>query len=135
MAKDAPDGVKLIATTVIVENEPIVETPTTEFPIASYGVVSTSSSSYQELVTWTVAAQRVGLLRAVEISCDNYDVAQFKLVVAGVTVFKDKKLPESFTKEFPDIRLAAASMVTLSVKSDGATTITAYADLNAKEVG
>lgn len=135
MGFDIPDGPQPVITIQVVATEPVAETPATEYAIDSYGVVSTSSSSYQTLKSWTVTANRVGVLRSVEMACDNYAVAQFKLVVGAITVFEDKKLPESFTKEFPDIRLAAAAAVTLSVKSDGSTTITAYADFSAKEVG
>lgn len=127
MAHGNPDYVSKI-TIVVTKAE-----PSDEFAIATFGSVSTSSSSYQTVKSVTVTADRVGVLRAVEISCDNYAVAQFKLVVAGVTIFEDKKLPESFTKEFPDLRVAAAEEMILSVKSDGATTINAYGDFNYKE--
>ena len=113
----------------------IIPSPGTEYPVATYGVVSTSSSSYQTLKSITVTTGRMGVLGAIEISCDNYAVAQFKLVVADVTIFEDKKLPESFTKEFPELHLLAGKIITLSVKSDGTTTITAYCDVSYKEVG
>ena len=134
MTRGAPDGVLMTQVAVTVDNVPVVPDPATEYPAATYGSVPTSSSSYQTVAEITVTAGRVGILRAVEISCDNYAVAQFKLVVAGVTIFKDEKLPESFTKEWPDLQLAAAQVATLSVKSDGSTTINAYGDYDYKEV-
>lgn len=127
MAHGAPD---FVSKTIIVVTK---GEPSDEFAIATYGSVSTSSSSYQTVKSLTVTADRVGVLGAVEISCDNYAVAQFKLEVAGVTIFEDKKLPESFTKEFPDLRVAAGEDIALSVKSDGSTTINAYCDFNYKE--
>lgn len=127
MAHGAPD---FVSKTIIVVTK---GEPSDEFAIATYGSVSTSSSSYQTVKSITVTADRVGVLRAVEISCDNYAVAQFKLEVSGVEIFKDKKLPESFTKEFPDLRVAAGEDITLSVKSDGSTTINAYGDFSYKE--
>lgn len=135
MAHGTPDWVRMIQTVVTVENVPIVPEPATEYPIDSYGRLSTSSSSYQTLKEWTVTTDRVGILRSVELSCDNYAVAQFEIVVAGTTVMEDKYLPASFTKEWPDLHLSAGQAVTVSVKSDGATTIVAYCDINAKEVG
>ena len=125
----------MIQVAVTVENVPIVPRAAKNYPIATYTYISTSSSSYQTIKELEVTTGRLGILRAVEISCDNYAVAQFKLVVAGVTVFEDKKLPESFTKEFPDLEMSAGQKATLSVKSDGATTINAYCDFNYKEVG
>lgn len=135
MAHGTPDWVRMVQVVVTVENKPIVPEPATEFAIDSYGYQSTSSSSYQTLKEWTITANRVGILRSVELDTDNYAVAQFKLVVAGITVLIDRKIPASFTKEFPDLHIKAGDKVTLSVKSDGATTVAAYCDLNAKEVG
>ncbi len=127
MAHGNPDYVSRM-TIVVTKGE-----PSDEFAIATFGSVSTSSSSYQTVKSLTVTADRVGVLRAVEISCSNYAVAQLKLEVAGVTIFEDKKLPESFTKEFPDLRVAAGEELILSVKSDGSTTIVAYCDFSYKE--
>lgn len=135
MARGAPDGVLMIQVAVTVENVPVVPITAKEYAIATFGIKSTSSSSYQTVKAITTTAERVGILRACEISCDNYAVAQFKLVVKGVTIFEDKKLPESFTKEFPDLVMSAAETATLYVKSDGSTTITAYCDFSYKEVG
>ena len=135
MATGAPDGVLMIQVAVTVENVPVVPTAANNYPIATYTYISTSSDSYQTIKELTVTTGRLGVLRGVEISCDNYAVAQFKLIVAGVTVFEDKKIPASFTKEFPDLEMSAGQKATLYVKSDGATTITAYCDFNYKEVG
>lgn len=135
MATGAPDGVLMIQVAVTVENVPVVPTAARDFPRATFGSVSTSSASYQTVKTITVTTGRVGILRAIEMACDDYATAQWKLVIGGVTIFEDILLPESFTKEFPDIQLVAAAAVTLSVKSDGSTVIAAYGDFAYKEVG
>lgn len=135
MAIDTPDFVTRVQVAVTVENVPIVPEATTEYPIDSYGTYSGSSATYQTLKEWTVAASRVGILRAVELETSDYGVAQFKIVVAGTTVLENKKIPTSFTKEWPDLHLSAGQKVTVSVKSDGSTTIDAYCDISAKEVG
>lgn len=135
MGFDIPDGPQPIMTVSVIAGEPKQETETTEYAISSYGSKSTSSASYQTVKSWTITASRTGILRAVEMSCDNYAVATWRLTVAGVTVFEDVKFPESFSQGFPDLKLAAASQVLLEVKSDGATTINAYCALDAKEVG
>lgn len=135
MANSSPPWVRQVQVVVNVENIPILPEAATEYAIDSYGTLSTSSSTYQTLKEWEVTANRIGILRAIELSCDNYAVAQFKLVVAGTTVFEDKKLPESFTKDWPDLQLTAGQKCTVSVKSNGTTTINAYCDINGKEVG
>lgn len=135
MALDTPDFVTRVQVAVTVENVPIVPEAATEYPIETFGRLSTSSSSLQTLKTYTVNTDRVLVLRAIELSCDNYAVAQFKITVAGETVMDTNYLPESFSKEFPDIHLSAGQVVLVQVKSDGSTTIVAYCDLNAKEVG
>ena len=135
MPNSGPPWVRQMEVVVVVENEPVPEQPATEYAIATYGVKSTSSDSYQSVKGVTCTADRIGVLRAVEISCDNYAVAQFKLVVKGVTIFEDKKLPESFTKEFPDLKLSEGQSAELFVKSDGSLTINAYCDFSYKEVG
>lgn len=135
MAHGAPDGVLMVQVAVTVENEPIVPKTSEEYAIATYGSKSTSSSTYQTVKAITTTTDRIGILRAVEISCDNYAVAQWKLIVKGVTIFEDVYIPESFTKEFPDLVMAEAETATLYVKSDGSTTITAYGDFNYKEIG
>lgn len=135
MAFDIPDGPQPSITVEVVEAGAITPEPATEYAIDSYGSTSTASASYQTVKTWTVTADRMGILRAVEIACDRYDVAEWKLVVGDVTVFEDITLPVSFTKGLPDLKLASETTVTLSVKSDGVVTINAYADFDAKEVG
>jgi len=135
MGFDCPDGPQPIVTIEIVEGTPTVPTPATEVPIASYGSVSTSSATYQTVKSWTVTSGKMGILRAVEMACDNYSVAVWRLTVAGTTVFEDITLPESFTKGFPDLKLAETMQVLLEVKSNGTTTISAYCDLDAKEIG
>ena len=135
MAKDAPDGVKLIQTTIIVENEPIIPQEASEFVIDTYGTYSGNSSSAQDLFNRTVPSSRKGILEEIELSTDNYDVATWYIEVKGVVVLNWEKLPESFTKRLPMLELKAAQQVLVQVKSDGATTINAYCDVSYKEVG
>lgn len=128
MARGAPDWTRKVEITVNLGQ------PTSERAIDSYGSVTTSSASYQTVKTWTVATGYVGVLTAVEISCDNFPVVNWKLVVGSVTVFEDKVLPGDLDAQFPELRLAAGTVVTLSAKSDGSTEITAYGNIDAKEV-
>lgn len=135
MAHGAPDFIARYQVVVTVENVPIVPEAATEYIIDTYGSVSTSSASLQTLFSRTVPSGRVGILNSIELSTDNYDVAQFEIIVKGVTIVDSEKLPESFTKEFPSLHLKAAESISIKVKSDGSTTINAWCDVSYKEVG
>jgi hypothetical protein len=125
----------MVQVAVTVENVPIIPDSATEYTLDTYGSVSTALAALQTMFSRTVPAGRVGILDSIELSCDNYDVAEFEIVVKGVTILNSEKLPESFTKEFPSLHLVAGEAVTIKVKSDGATTINAWCDVSYKEVG
>ena len=112
-----------------------IPVPETEYAIDTYNKVSTSSSSLQTLFSRTVPTNRMGVLSSIELSCDNYAVAEFEIIVKGVTIIASEKLPESFTKDFPELHLAAGETMSVKVRSDGATTVTAWVDVSYKEVG
>lgn len=128
MTHGAPDWTQQIEVTINLGQ------PANERAINSYGSVTTTSSSYQTVKSWTVASGYIGVLTAVEMSCDNFPVVNWKLVVGSITVFEDKVLPGDLDARFPELRLAAGAVVTLSAKSDGSTEITAYGNFDAKEV-
>ena len=135
MSKGAPDHILLTQVAVVVENVPIVPESATEYILDTYGKVSTSSTTLQTLFSRTVPADRIGILDSIELSTDNYDVAQFEIIVKDVTIMDSEKLPESFTKDFPRVQLIAGESITVKVKSNGTTTINAYCDVSYKEVG
>lgn len=135
MAKDAPDYVRQFAATVIVENVPLIPSEATEYVIDTFGKYGGSSSTLQDLFNRTVPAGRKGILEEIELSCDNYEVAQWYVVVKGVVILNSETLPESFTKRFPMLELKAAQQVLVQVKSNSLTTINAWADVSYKEIG
>ena len=136
MAKDAPDGIKLVQATIMVGSEPIVEQPSTETVVLeTEGKVSTSSSSYQTLATWTVSAGKAGILRALELASDNYSLAQFRITIGGVVAIAGWVLPDAWSGYFAECRLAAETVVLLEGKSDGATTIKLWGAIEGKEIG
>lgn len=132
---DYPDGVQVVQVAVTVDNVIVLPQPANERAIAGYGNLSTSSASYQTVTSWTVAAGKGGVLSGIEIACDNYTIATWKLVVAGVTVFIGITIPSRLTKPFPNLLLAAGDVVIISVHSDGVVTINTYADIDGKEQG
>lgn len=135
MPNTSPAWVRQVQVVVNVENVPIVPEPASEYALDTYGTYSGSSSTLQDLFNRTVPSDRIGVLESIEFSTDNYDVATWYVEVKGVVILNNEKLPESFTKEFPTLHLAATEQVLVQVKSDGATTINAYADVSYKEVG
>lgn len=136
MAKDAPDGVLLIQATIMVGDEPVVEQPATETVVLeTEGKVSTSSSEYQTLASWTVTTDKAGILRSLELASDDYSLAQFRITIAGVVLASAWVLPDAWSGYFADCRLAAATVVLLEGKSDGATTIGLWGAIEGKEVG
>lgn len=135
MPNSSPPWVRQVQVTVIVENEPVPEQSSTEYALDTYGYVSTSSATLQTLFSRTVPSGRVGILDEIEMSCDDYDTAQWEIIVKGVTVLDSETIPESFTKSFPSLHLAAAESLTVKVKSDGTATIKAWCDVSYKEVG
>ena len=134
MPNSGPPWVTTVLVAVTVENIPVIPAAATEYPIASFGTLNTASSDYQTVRKWTVTAGRIGILQSVEMACNNYEVAQFELIVKGVTVFVNKTMPESFTKEWPELHLAAGESVELLTKSNGSDLINVWCDFNGKEV-
>lgn len=135
MPNSSPPWVRQSQIVVTVENVPVPEEEATETVIDTFGSYSGSSSTYQDLFNRTIPADRKGILDEIELSCDNYAVAQFKIVVKSVTIVEDQVIPESWTKKFPSLQLKAAQQVLVQVKSDGSTTINAYCDVSYKEIG
>jgi len=113
------------------------ETTVSPTPICKFGYVSTSSSSYQTLATWTVSTGKKGLLKDISFAPDStsFGVAQFKVVVAGETLFEDIKAIGGVSLPLDGlVTLSASDVVTVSVKSDGSTTITANGSITGREV-
>ena len=131
----SPDWVRMVQVAVTVNNVPIIPDPAEEEGIDGYGSITTTLSSYQTVTSWTVAADKIGILIGVEAYCNDYTTAQWKLEVGGITIFEDITLPSALDKRFPEIHLDEGDTVVLSVKSDGSTSIDAYGDIDAKEVG
>lgn len=134
MAHGAPDGTLIIQVAVTVGDKGKVPLTSEQYPIDGYGKYTGSAATLQTLKSWTITTDRVGKLHGIELSCDNYAVAQFKITVAGVTVMDTNLLPESFTAEFPPLDIEAEAEVLIQVKSDGSTSIVAYCWIDGKEV-
>jgi len=135
MAKDAPDGVLLVAATLVVGAEPVSPETATEALVFEVARKTTSSTEYQTVVTHTVTIGKVFILTAVEMESDNYTKTHFKLVIGDDTPFEDQLFENPYSPPIPALKMAAGSVVTLSCKSTDGTEITVDGDLIGKEIG
>ena len=129
MAHGAPDWTDQVQV-VIVEAEAEDEAAETQLDR-----LSTSSTSYGTVVSWTVTADKVGVLHCVEMESDNYDKTRFQFTIAGEVQFTDIQIEASLSLEYPDVKLAAGSEVLLEAKSSDGTAINVDGDILGKEVG
>lgn len=136
MAKDAPDGVKLISTTLVVDAEPVLEQPANETPISeTEGKVTDSSESYQTLATWTVSTGKSGVLYGVEMDSDNFAKTHFQLTIGGTVKWTNLELQRPLNIHFAAARLAEAATVLLEGKSNDGTSVNIWGHIEGKAVG
>lgn len=97
-------------------------------PLIGFSGYSGNSGTYQVIATVTVPAGKKGFLKAISFAADagSEDRAQFKLVIGTTTWFTDKTCIGGAMLEFDDlVELAAGTVVSLYVKSDGVNVIKA----------
>ena len=135
MAGDLPDGTKRIVVSVTVGTDQIPETAVTETAVIVVDRLSTTSTSYQDVVSWTVSTDKVGILHRLEMECDNYAKTRFRVAIAGAEKFTDQEFEGPYNMEFPDVKLAAGTVVLLQAKSTDGTEINVDGDIIGKEVG
>ena len=135
MARDAPDGVLIIEIGITLGNDVVPPSSLTELSIASLSRYSGSATTYQTVVSWTVAAGKAGALTEVEMESDTYAKTLWQLTIAGVVKFTDKFIQGPLTLIFPDVNLAAGAVVLLEAKSSDGTAIVADGTITGKEVG
>jgi len=135
MTHGSPDWVRIVQVAVIIDNQPVAPTTLEESVFDGFGSKSTSSSSYQTVSSWTVSTGKIGKLYKIELACDDYDTALWRVTVAGTKVLDGDSIPSELSKDFGELTLDAGDQVLIEVKSDGSTTIEAYADIDGKEVG
>ena len=130
-----PDWVRMVQIVVTVENIPVVPEPAIERAAGDVDRYSGAATTYQTLATWTVAAAKVGELKEVSMISDNFAKTLWRLVIGATTVFTDVTIQSPLTLPFFDLKLAAASVVTLSCKSSDTTAIVADGSIVGKEIG
>lgn len=135
MAHGTPDWVRMVQVVVTVENVPIVPEPATEVAITRLDRKSPATTDYVTVVSWTVTAAKIGVLRFVEFESDNYEKTRFKLTIAGVVQFTDAQIEASLFLEWPDVKLAAGTVVLLEARSTDTTEVNVDGDILGKEIG
>ena len=105
-----------------------------EAPISRLDKVSTSSTTYVTLLTYTVPGSTSTVLYGVELFATPFNKARFQLTIGGVVQWTDKEIPTSLNVHFSDARLAATSIVLLEVKSSDGTSIDTWGALEGKEL-
>ena len=135
MGRDHPDGtIKALVTTMVVST-PTISLPTTEAAAGNIDRYVGTDTTYQTLASWTVAALKTGELKEILILSDNYAKTILQITIAG-TVFKaDWTKQNAMPLIFEDLKLAAAAVVLVEVKSSDGTSITVDCAIVGKEVG
>ena len=106
-----------------------------EAAVGKPGRYSGGDMEAQEVVSWTVAAGKVGILKEISLVADKVDHAEWTVTIAGAALFTDHKFQVPLTLVFPDLALAAAVEVKVEVQSDDGTAIVADAEISGKEIG
>jgi len=136
MAKDAPDGVKLVSASLIVDDEPVPEQPANETPITeTEGKVTESAQSYETLAQWTVSSDKSGVLFGIEMDSDNFAKTYFKLTIGSIIKWTDLEIQRPLNIHFSDAKLPANTVVLLEGKSNDGTAVNIWGHIEGKEVG
>ena len=133
--QDAPDGTVWTQVINVVVDTPVPPAPAHENAAGGAGNYSGVLQTYQTVVSWTVAADKVGDLKEILIITNDYDVTQIKITIDSTEWCKDWSPTSAMPIIFEDLKLVAGTLVKVWAKSDGATDIDVDAIIVAKEIG
>lgn len=135
MPTDAPPFSLWMQPVIPVAGKAVAEEPATETPIIkTEGKVTTSSTSYQTLATWTVTALHSGILRSLEMAASSYTKSRFQITIGGSVKFTDLELPDAATALMAESRLSAGVVVLIEGKSSDGTQVDLWGMIEGKEV-
>lgn len=129
MSHGAPDWTQKIEVTITTGQ------PSVERAAGDTGRYSGVDTTYQEVASWTVATGKIGELKEIIITSDNYAKTLCKVVIGAVTYATDWVTKSCLPLIFEDLRLAAATNVLVQAKSSDGTAIIVDAVIVAKEAG
>ena len=104
-------------------------------PIARVGnYAGADAAAYHDVVSWTVAALKVGKLKELSYISDNFPKTHWKLSIGGVQQFTDTILQSALTQPFPrGNRLATGAVVLVQAKSTDGTAVNAQGSIAGSE--
>jgi hypothetical protein len=133
--KDAPDGSVWVQNVDVVVNVPTPSQPATERAAGGVGRYTGTSSSYQTVVSWTVATGKLGELKEITLLTSKYDKSNFQVTIGSVVFATNWIVQAAMPLIFEDLKLSAGTVVKVEVKSTDGTSITVDAVVTAKEIG
>lgn len=136
MPTGAPDGVLMIQVAVTVNNVAVAPQPATELAAGGVGRYSGNATSYQTVKSWTVTDDKVGELNEISLASTTLSHAVWRVTIGATTWLDDAVLDAILTIPFYDLKLLAAAVIKVEVKSDDvANTINASVSIVGKEIG
>lgn len=102
-------------------------------PISRLDRFSGTDLTYQTVVSWTVAASRVGNLREVSMISDQLAVTEFRLTINAVVQWTDQIIQAALTIPFGENGLAAGAIVLLEAQSSDGTAIVVDGSISGTE--
>jgi hypothetical protein len=133
--KDAPDGSVWVQNVDVVVNVPTPSGPATEVAAGGAGRYSGTATTYQTVVSWTVAADKLGELKEITILSSSYSKTVLQVTVGSVVFATNWTVQAAMPLIFEDLKLAAGEVVKVEVKSSDGTSIIVDAVITAKEIG
>jgi len=134
MPVDAPDFTQWSQTIEIVGTTPTPETAATETPISKLNKVTTTSTTYQTLITYTVPADTNFICYGIEFYASPMAKGRFRLTIGGEEQWADQELPTAVNVHFAAARLPAATVILLEGKSSDGTSVKLWGALEGKEI-
>jgi hypothetical protein len=136
MAIDAPDYVGWTQVVEIVSTTIVPASSATETPaIKTEGKITNTDQTYQTLATWTVTADKAGILYGIELYSSSFSKTRFRLTIGGVEQYTDVEWPTAVNHFFAEARLPAETVVLLEGKSSDGTSVDMWGIIEGKEVG
>lgn len=133
--KDAPDGTLWVQQVDVVVDLPTPSQPANEMAAGGVGRYAGTDTDYQEVVSWTVTADKVGELKEITFLSDNYAKTNLQITVGALVFATDWIVQGTIPLIFEDLKLAAGAVVKVECKSTDGTSITVDAVITAKELG
>ena len=133
--KDAPDGSVWVQNVNVVVDTPTPSAPANERAAGGVGRYTGVLTSYQTVVSWTVAAGKLGELKEITILSSNYAKTNLQVTVGDIVFATNWIVQAAMPLIFEDLKLAVGKIIKVEAKSTDGTSITVDAVITAKEIG